>query len=65
MKYRITLTVKTNVPPDDTLSISTPAEMANFWNGLQVKMLQENGVELIDVGVVPLDDTDYSILGDK
>ena len=64
MKYRITLTVKTNVPPDDALPVSTPAEMENFWNGLQVKMLQENGVEVIDVGVVPLDDS-TSILGDK
>ena len=65
MKYRITLTIRTNVPPDDTLPVSTPAEMENFWNGLKVKMLQENGVEVIDVGVVPLDDTDYSVLGDK
>ena len=64
MKYRITLTVRTNVPPDDTLPVSTPAEMENFWNGLKVKMLQENGVEVIDVGVVPLDDSS-SILGDK
>ena len=56
--------MRTNVPPDDTLPVSTPAEMENFWNGLQVKMLQENGVEVIDVGVVPLDES-YSILGDK
>ena len=64
MKYRITLTVRTNIPPDDTLPVSTPAEMENFWNGLQAKMLQDNGVEVIDVGVVPLDDS-CSILGDK
>ena len=57
--------MRTNVPPDDTLPVSTPAEMENFWNGLKVKMLQENGVEVIDVGVVPLDDTEYSVLGDK
>ena len=65
MKYRITLTIRTNVPPDDTLPISTPAEVENFWNGLQVKMLQKDGVDLIDVGVVPLDDTEYSVLGYK
>ena len=64
MKYRITLTIRTNVPPDDTLPVSTPAEMENFWNGLQVKMLQENGVEVIDVGIGPLDES-ASILGDK
>ena len=56
MKYRITLTVRTNVPPDDTLPITTPAEAENFWNGLQVKMLQENGVEVIDIGIVELED---------
>ena len=56
MKYRITLTIRTNVPPDDTLPVSTPAEMENFWNGLKVKMLQENGVEVIDIGIVELED---------
>ena len=58
MKYRITLTVKTNVPPDEPMPVITAEEYMNFWNGLQIKMLQDNGVEVVDVGVVQLEDTD-------
>ena len=65
MKYRITLTIRTNVPPDDNIPVLTPKDVEHFWNGLQTKMLQEGGVDLIDVGVVPLEDTDYTVLGDK
>ena len=64
MKYRITLTIKTNVPPDEHMPVLTPQEYENFWNGIQIKMLQDDGVEVLDVGVVPLDE-DSSILGDK
>ena len=52
MKYRVTITLKTNKDPDYFL-----------WTLLR-DALDEEGEELIDIGIVPLEDQD-SILGGK